>query len=116
VRAIKLTETGIREDCESIKGMSGEIGCYQYMHATFKEQARKYVGYELKPTKINMEYIVTLDVQSKLDKGMSVNTISLKHNAGNGAIKCSSGVNRWLVKYDSCKYVEKLKTNYLTLK
>ena len=42
-----------------------------------------------------------------LEKGLTIKEIALKHNGGEQATKCSQGVNKYGVKYDSCAYVNK---------
>lgn len=50
-------------------------------------------------------YVVTTLFDSWIKEGMTEAEIALRWNAGN-ATKCSSGVNRHGVAYDSCAYVK----------
>lgn len=52
-------------------------------------------------------YVVTALVQKWVSEGKTAAQIGLIWNAG-GAKQCSSGVNRYGVKYDSCAHVAKV--------
>ena len=60
------------------------------------------------PISENRERLVVLTLfQNWLNQGMSESQIALKWNAGN-ATRCSSGINRHGVAYDSCAYQQKV--------
>lgn len=52
-------------------------------------------------------YVATKIIQSWLDEGLTADQIALRWNSGQTKT-CSSGVNKWGVKYDSCAYVSKV--------
>jgi hypothetical protein len=107
--AMKKAE-GAGSSCERI-GESGEHGCYQYMPATWAAASNEVLGYVVKQTIVNEEYVTAQRVAKWIDKGMNVSSIALAWNAG-GASSCSSGVNSKGVKYDSCAHVAKVLAYY----
>ena len=106
VDALKHAE-GAGANCE-LAGASGETGCWQFMDATWDLFVYEVYG-EWKPldSYARERYVVTQMVQKWVDQGMNAAQIALRWNAG-GATKCSSGINRQGVPYDSCKHVNKV--------
>lgn len=102
---IKFNETRTIKDCHYIQGLSLERGCYQLKDPTYRAYSMDVLGYVAPRTEINEKYIVTMKSEEWLKKGQTVQRILLMWNAGEGASKCSSGINRHNVKYDSCAYV-----------
>ncbi len=103
-KTIAILETGGTLDC-SMKGLSGERGCHQFLPSTWSAYSLEVYGYVAEQTPENAEYVTLWKVQNWLDQGIDARGIFLIWNTGqnNG---CSSGIN-WLgVPYDSCAYVE----------
>lgn len=74
------------------------------MPSTWKHHSTLVYG-EVRPMTPEREwYVVTKLFDKWLSAGMTEAQIALRWNAG-GASKCSSGVNRYGVAYDSCAYV-----------
>lgn len=74
------------------------------MPATWRHHSQLVYG-EVKPKTPEREWLVAVTViEMWLDQGLTEAQIALRWNAG-GASKCSSGVNKYGVKYDSCEYV-----------
>ena len=98
----------MNKNCDK-KGLSGEIGCYQFMPKTWKDDSKKYLGYEARPSFINQQYVTAHKVQVWLDKGYATYQIGLLYNGGE--VKEKKGVNKYGVKYDSGAYAKKLVIN-----
>jgi hypothetical protein len=113
-KVIKISETGFNENCHNAEGGSGEISCYQMMPSTYKAYSIQVLGYVAEPTPTNVEYIATVKL-GRLAEKYPMERIALMWNAGEGATKCSRGVNRWNQKYNSCSYVEKAMNHYKQL-
>lgn len=105
-KAILINETGGKENCNEVRGKSGEITCMQFMPTTYKAYAKETVGRELPPTKVNSMYISALKVEKWIRQGKTDSQILLIWNAGENAKKCGSGTNKYKVKYNSCQYVK----------
>ena len=116
-KVIKISETGQNENCHNIKGGSGESFCYQMMPSTYRAYSIQVLGYVAEPTPTNVEYIATVKLGQLAEK-YPIEKVALFWNSGEGATKCSKGVNRWNQKFDSCAYVQKTVYNYnqLTIK
>ena len=89
-------------------GASGETGCWQFMESTWNLFVQEVYG-EWKPldSYARERYVVTQMVQKWVNEGLTAAQIGLRWNAG-GAKKCSRGVNRYGVEYDSCAHVAKV--------
>lgn len=87
------------------RGLSGEAGCFQYLPNTWKLYSTDVLGYVAPQTRVNEEYVSTMKVEQWLEQGLSVKQIALRWNQGNSSSRCSSGINRAGVRYDSCGYV-----------
>jgi hypothetical protein len=70
------------------------------------------IGYVAPQTKSNEEYVVAVKVQKWLDQGKSKEQIFLSWNAGERATKCSKGINKKGVPFDSCQYIKKASDHY----
>lgn len=105
VNALASAE-GAGRNC-SLKGGSGESGCFQFMPSTWRVFSIEVYG-EVKPLTVERErYVVTIIVKKWMAQGMSPRQIALRWNAG-GATQCSRGVNKYGVEYDSCAHVSKV--------
>ena len=113
-KVIKISETGHNENCHNARGDSGESFCYQMMPSTYKAYSIQVLGYVAEPTPTNVEYIATVKLGQLAEK-YPMDKIALKWNAGEGATRCSQGVNKWGVKYDSCAYIAKAMNHYKQL-
>lgn len=74
------------------------------MPDTWKYSSEKFIGYLAPMTRINERYVAIVKIQHWLNEGKTASQIALLWNQGNLS-KCSSGVNDYGVKYDSCEYV-----------
>lgn len=88
-------------------GGSGEEGCWQFMDSTWVLFSKDVYGEYRPMTPIRERYVVTMMVNKWVDQGMTASQIALRWNAG-GATRCSSGTNRYGVRYDSCAHVQKV--------
>ncbi len=80
---------------------------FQYMPGTWKLYSQEVYGVVKEKTP-EREWFVTITMLERwLKEGMSEAQIALRWNAG-GATRCSSGVNRHGVAYDSCAYQKKV--------
>lgn len=77
------------------------------MPTTYKAYAIETLGYVPEPNRTNATYIAAMKAQQWLEQGKTNSQIFLYWNAGEGAKKCSTGTNKYGVKYDSCAYVKK---------
>lgn len=74
------------------------------MPATWRHHSMVIYGEIKEKTPEREWYVATKMIDMWLSQGMSERQIALVWNAGN-AKKCSSGVNKLGVAYDSCEYV-----------
>lgn len=105
VKTIEIIEASGNPDCENKKGLSGEIGCHQYMPSTWSSYSKDVFGEVREQTKENAYLVTFAKVKSWLDQGLTPREIFLIWNTGHNG-KCSSGINRYGVRFDSCSYVE----------
>jgi len=114
VQTIKIQETGSREDCAGIRGGSGEIGCWQILPSTFSALKKKH-NIQVKGYSYEVQKLATI-AEVKLDviKGLTPAQTLKKWNSGN-LRPCRQGINRWGIKYNSCKYVKEALTIYQSL-
>lgn len=105
MNALKYAE-GAGQKCER-KGESGEGGCWQFMPSTWRLFTQEIYGEFREMTPERERYVVTMMVEKWTDQGMSASQIALRWNAG-GATKCSRGVNKLGVEFDSCAHVSKV--------
>lgn len=102
--AIKQVESGGRYDA---KGGSGEFGAYQFMPATWKGWANKYLGNANAPmTPENQDKVALAKIQDLMNQGYNAQQIALIWNGGSPTIK--SGTNKFGVKYDTGAYANKV--------
>lgn len=111
--AIKYIET--KDDTSCIhRGASGEYGCFQIMPSTLKGLAKKHhievksFTYEVQKT------LVIAEMKSQIIKGIKPEQTFKLWNSGN-LKPCSKGVNRYGVKYDSCRYIKDAMNIYNSL-
>jgi soluble lytic murein transglycosylase-like protein len=102
--AIKQVETGGNYNA---RGLSGEKGAYQFMPSTYNSLSKKYFGEILPMTPDNQRKVALAVIDDMVNKGYTKEQIALYWNSGQTK-RCSSGVNRWGVKFDSCAYVQKV--------
>lgn len=102
--AILQVETGGKYEA---KGASGEGGGYQFMPATWKEWAGKYLGdSSAKMTRENQDKVAIARIKDLQAKGLNPREIALMWNGGD--TKEKAGVNRFGVKYDTKAYADKV--------
>lgn len=76
------------------------------MPSTWEAYSTEVLGYVAELTPENEELVTRTIVQGWLDDGYTPEEVFLLWNQGD-TDKCSRGVNRYGVRYDSCAYVEK---------
>jgi len=112
-RAMKQVESG--GDYQA-RGASGEFGAYQYMPATWKNYAGKYLGNsgaDISPQ--NQDKVAYSFVEEKAKQGATPAQIVSMWNAGEGrpnAYQNNVGVNSQGVRYDTPAHVKKVLTAY----
>lgn len=90
------------------KGASGERGCFQFMPTTYKAYIKKYLGTTTLPMTFENEYNLMVTVNTLyLEKGYTPYQVALLHNQGHMG-KCSKGINKYGVKFDSCSYAQSI--------
>lgn len=77
------------------------------MPRTWEMFSKEVYGEVREQTNVRERYVAYKMIEKWLDQGLSAHAIALRWNAG-GATKCSSGVNKYGVEYDSCAYTEKV--------
>jgi hypothetical protein len=97
-----------------MRGLDGEVSCYQFMKSTYKAYSIQVLGYVADLTPVNAEYIATVKME-ELSKKYTPEQIFLKWNAGEGATKCRKSVNGNGTPYNSCTYVQKAMNHYKQL-
>lgn len=116
--AIGQAETGPSSPAAyTQKGASGEFGRYQFMPATYKNYAQKYLGdAAAQPTVENQNKIAYSFVADKKAAGFNPAQIASMWNAGEGkpdAYKENyKGTNAQGVEYDTPAYVQKVSQYY----
>ncbi len=98
-----------------LPGQSGEVGCFQFLPATFNGYAKDVLGYIPEMTDENQEQVALLKIEQWLEDGLTPKEIFLIWNTGRNQ-GCSSGYNKHGVFFDSCAYVEKTFNNLNYLK
>lgn len=79
------------------------------MPMTWRAESERVIGYVAPLTEENAEYVATHKVQRLLNQGRTEHQIILAWNAGENAKRCSKGVNKFGVAFNSCAYVAKYK-------
>lgn len=118
-KALRRTETGTSTDPYNAKGASGEFGAYQFMPATYKSLAKKYLGDEnAQPTVENQNKIAYSAAKAAKDNGQSPAEFASEWNSGRAdAYKQGlKGTNAKGVAYDVPAYVAKFSQHYNELK
>jgi hypothetical protein len=120
-KAMRRAETGGSADPYNQKGASGEFGAYQFMPATYKAYAKKYVGDEnAPPTVENQNKIAYSFIVEKKNAGYNPAQIASMWNAGEGKPDAYKenyrGVNAQGVQYDTPAYAAKVSKHYNELR
>lgn len=104
VKTIKHIETKGDTKCTK-RGASGEIGCFQFLPATYKNLSKKHFG-QVKGFSLEVEQqLVKLEVIDLIEKKkLTPDKVFLYWNSGQYK-RCSKGINKHNVPYDSCRYV-----------
>lgn len=110
--AIKMVETGGKDNCNKTPGKSGEKGCYQFLPSTFNTLSKKHFGIVKGFTQENEELVAVKTIEELTLKGFKVHDIAKYWNTGRLKGNCSKGVNSKGVKYDSCAYIQKVVKEY----
>lgn len=109
METIKYIET--KGNC-NLKGADGELGCYQIMPSTWKALTKKHLG-EVKGYSTTTAEIIVYKELLTLNN-LQPQQVFLKWNAG-GAKKCSRGITKAGIPFDSCAYVKRSMDYYKTL-
>lgn len=99
------------------KGKSGEWGAYQYTQPTWKAWAGKHLGdpnADLTPE--NQNQVAYKQIKEWKDQGYKPDQIASMWNSGKPDYQGNVGVNKFGVNYDTPKYVEGVKQEYMKLK
>ncbi|MCP6727373.1 MAG: hypothetical protein KJI69_05190 [Patescibacteria group bacterium] len=107
---IRKIESQNGTDCG--RGDSGEYGCFQFLPETWKLFSKEVLGYVAPQTIINEEYVATIKIEKWLRQGLTVKEVALRWNQGSHKKKCSAGVNKFGVEYNSCEYVNLVLKHY----
>lgn len=92
-KAVRQQETGGSKDPYNQKGASGEFGAYQFMPATYKNYAQKYLGNAAAPPSVeNQNKIAYSFIKEKKDAGFTPAQIASMWNAGEGEPDAYKGV------------------------
>ena len=83
--------------------------------STYRQYSIQVLGYIAEATPVNAEYIATVKME-ELSKKYTPEQIFLKWNAGERATKCSKGINKNNIRYNSCEYINKAINYYNKLK
>lgn len=103
-KTIALIETGGNLDCAK-PGLSGERGCHQYLPSTWASYSKDVFGYVAEQTPENATFVTEEKIRQWKKEGLTDRQIFLIWNQGHPG-QCKSGVNRYGVPYDSCKYAD----------
>jgi hypothetical protein len=104
LQAIKIVESG---GDYTIKGKSGEIGAYQFTRATYRMYSYLYFKELLPMTPENQDKIARKKIENLVKAGFTDSEIASFWNSGSPKWKGKVGVNKYGVKYNVPKYVEK---------
>lgn len=109
-KAIRRVESG---GDYTIKGASGESGAYQFMPATWKVAAKKYLGNANAPmTPVNQDKAAYYNILDLKNQGYTPKQIASIWNSGKPNWEGKVGVNSKGVKYDVPKYVNSVINSY----
>lgn len=115
VMTIKTIETGTNQNCTSVRGGSGEVGCWQILPSTLEGLKKKH-KIQVKGMSYEVQKLATIEeIKTHVMKGYTPAQTFKLWNSGNLG-KCKSGINSKGVKYDSCLYVNKAIKIYSVLK
>lgn len=99
----------------TVKGASGEHGAYQFLPSTFKALSLKHFGTTTAMTPQNQDKVAYKTIISLLEAGHSEDKVALYWNTGRVNGKCSSGINKHGVSYNSCEYVRSVMSIYSSM-
>ena len=102
--AIVQVETG--GNC-SLRGKSGESGCFQFMPGTWAYWSERVLGYVAPQTPVNEKYVALHKIQAHLNQGYDEDDVIRIWNQGHAGA-CSAGINSHGVAYNSCAYERKV--------
>lgn len=113
-KAIRLTESGDKEDA---KGASGEFGLYQFMPKTWASTTQKYNLDPNDKSRQNQNKAAYLQIKELKDQGYKPSQIAAFWNSGKTeGWENNVGVNEYGVKYDTPSYVRKVGEAYNQVK
>lgn len=110
-KAIRQHESGNNYQA---KGGSGEFGAYQFMPATWKSWAKKYLGNSnAEMNRINQNKVAYYRIKEWKDQGLNPGQIAAAWNSGSPYNwENKIGVNKFGVRYDVPKYVKSVYSIY----
>jgi len=110
VKGIQITKAIIQLETggKPVKGLSGEHGVAQFLPSTWRNYTKTYLATTTLPLTPENEFeVLTLKNIDLLNKGYTPYQIALVHNQGHPG-KCSKGVNKLGVPFNSCDYAKKV--------
>ena len=104
LQTIKIIESGGNYN---IKGKSSEYGAYQFTSATYRMYSYLYFKKLLPMTPENQDKIARKKVENLVKAGFTDSEIASFWNSGSPKWEGKIGINKYGVKYNVPKYVEK---------
>lgn len=92
-------ETG--GQCEA-RGKSGEVGCLQFLPATWRRWSTEVLGYVPEMSQVNELYVAGRMIDAWLSQGLSNEQVATMWNSGGTTHR--SGINRYGIAYDTRAY------------
>ena len=109
-KAIRQHESGGNYQA---KGGSGEFGAYQFMPATWRGWAKKYLGNAgAKMTRINQNKVAYYRIKEWKDAGYNPGQIASLWNSGSPQWQGKIGINKYGIKYNVPRYVKNVYSLY----
>lgn len=113
-KAIRKHESGGNYQA---KGGSGEFGAYQFMPATWKSWAKKYLdNANAKMDQINQNKVAYYRIKEWKDQGYNPAQIASMWNSGKPKWQGKVGINKYGIRYDVPKYVNNVYSLYQKFK
>lgn len=104
LQTIKIVESG---GDYTVKGKSSEYGAYQFTSATYKMYSYLYFKELLPMTPENQDKIARKKIENLVKTGFTDSEIASFWNSGSPKWEGKIGINKYGVKYNVPKYVEK---------
>jgi hypothetical protein len=109
-KAIRQHESGGNYQA---KGGSGEFGAYQFMPATWKSWAGKYLGNSnAEMSRRNQNKVTYKRIEDWKNQGYKPKQIASMWNSGRPTWQGRTGTNKYGIRYDVPSYVRNVYSNY----